>query len=49
MNLSPFYNIPPFLFFVLVIAVFAGFSHRWISVDKKFVEKWLGAPQLKMK
>ena len=44
MNLSPFYSIPPFLFFVLVIAVFAGVSIGGFLITRKFVEKWLGAP-----
>ena len=44
MNLSQLYGIPPFLFFVLVIAVFSGVSIGGFMITRKFVGKWLGPP-----
>lgn len=38
------YGIPAFLFFILVIIVFAGFSMGGYMLTRKKVERWLGAP-----
>jgi hypothetical protein len=44
MNLSWLYSIPPFLFFVLVILFFGGFSILGFMLVRKAVERWLGKP-----
>lgn len=44
MNLSWLYSIPSFIFFLLVIFVFAGFSILGYMFTRKSVERWLGQP-----
>jgi Protein of unknown function (DUF4239) len=44
MNLSPFYSIPAFVFFLLVILLFAGVSVAGYMLTRKKVERWLGEP-----
>lgn len=38
------YGIPSFIFFILVIIFFAGFSMGGYLLTRKKVERWLGAP-----
>jgi hypothetical protein len=42
MNLSWLYHIPSFLFFILVILFFAGFSVSGFLLTRKYVKRWLG-------
>lgn len=44
MNLSWFHFLPSFVFFLLVIFFFAGFSIAGFLVVRKYVERWLGKP-----
>jgi hypothetical protein len=44
MNLSWLYFLPSFLFFILVILFFAGFSICGFLLVRKYVEIWLGKP-----
>ncbi len=44
MNLSLLYSNPSFLFFLLVIFSFAGFSILGYMLTHKKVERWLGEP-----
>jgi hypothetical protein len=44
MDLSPFYGIPAFIFFILVILLFAGVSVIGYLLTRKRVERWLGEP-----
>jgi hypothetical protein len=44
MNLSWLHNIPPFLFFLLVIIFVAGISVLGFLIIRKPVERWLGIP-----
>ncbi|HEY2348854.1 MAG TPA: hypothetical protein VGH64_07545 [Puia sp.] len=44
MNISWLYFLPSFLFFVLVILFFAGFSITGFLLVRKYVERWLGKP-----
>lgn len=44
MSLSWLYNVPPSLFFLLVIGCIAGFSVFGFLVVRRHVEKWLGKP-----
>jgi len=44
MNLSWLYHIPSFLFFILVILFFAGFSVAGYLLTRKHVTRWLGEP-----
>src|SRR5882757_4530505 len=44
MNLSWLYSIPSFLFFLLVIFFFAGFSILGYMLTRKRIERWLGKP-----
>jgi hypothetical protein len=44
MNISWLYFIPPFVFFLLVVFFFAGFSIGGFLLVRKKVERWLGKP-----
>ena len=44
MNLSSLHNVPPFLFFLLVIIFVAGVSVLGFLIVRKPVERWLGMP-----
>jgi hypothetical protein len=44
MNISWLYSIPAFVFFLLVILFFAGFSISGFLLVRKHVERWLGKP-----
>lgn len=44
MDLSWLYNLPAFLFFLLVITFFAAFSIVGFLIFRKKVERWLGRP-----
>jgi hypothetical protein len=44
MDLSWLYDIPAFIFFLLVILFFAGFSVSGYMLVRKRVERWLGEP-----
>ena len=44
MNLSWLYHIPSFLFFILVILFFAGFSVSGFLLTRKYIKRWLGEP-----
>lgn len=44
MNLSWLYNIPAFIFFLLVILFFGGFSVLGYLLIRNRVERWLGEP-----
>ncbi len=44
MSLSSLYNLPPSLFFLLVIGFVAGVSVSGFLIVRKKVEKWLGKP-----
>jgi len=44
MDLSWLYDIPAFIFFLLVILFFAGFSVSGYMIVRKRVERWLGEP-----
>jgi hypothetical protein len=49
MDLSWLYDIPAFIFFLLVILFFAGFSVSGYMLVRKRVERWLGNLLHKMK
>jgi hypothetical protein len=44
MDLSLLYAIPAFLFFLLIIFIFAAFSVTGFLVFRKKIERWLGKP-----
>ncbi len=44
MSLSWLYQIPSFLFFILVICFFAAFSVAGYVLTRKRIERWLGEP-----
>jgi len=44
MNLTWLYSIPAFIFFLLVILFFAGFSVLGYLLTRKRIERWLGKP-----
>lgn len=44
MDLSLLYHIPSFVFFLIVILFFAGFSVLGYLITRKRVERWLGKP-----
>src|SRR3982751_2563148 len=44
MNISWLYFLPSFLFFILVILFFAGFSIAGFLLVRRHIERWLGKP-----